>query len=55
MRHMGEDEGGRMEGAAQAGVVGRVRVRVRVRCFVVTVAHKWPWVLCVWQRCRRRR
>ena len=30
-----------------------VRVKARVRCFVVSGGHKW--VLCVRQRCGRRR
>ena len=39
--------------AVRVRVIVRVRVRVRVRCFVVTRGHKW--VLCVGQRCGRRR
>ena len=35
------------------GISVRVRLRVRVRCFVVTGGHKG--VLCVRQRCGRRR
>ena len=30
-----------------------LRVRIRVRCFVATRGHKW--VMCVQQRCGRRR